>query len=77
MLSEALTRKISDRITIVATGSKTQLGINEDFFVEGIAHRWQVGGSHITTFLCSPTTGDGGYWVLGTSLLGVGTKLAY
>src|SRR3990170_528133 len=77
LLSEAFSRKISDRITIVATGSKTQLGINEDFFVEGIAHRWQVGGPHVTTFLCSPTTGDGGYWVLGTSLLGIGTKMAY
>jgi len=77
LLSEAFSRKISDRITIVATGAQTQLGINEDVFVEGIAHRWHVGGSHVTTFLCSPTTGDGGYWVLGTSLLGIGTKMAY
>lgn len=76
LLSEALDRAVSDRITIVATGSQTELGINEDFFIESIAHRIQP-GLQVTTFECSPASGFGGFWVLGTSKLGSTAKLAY
>lgn len=54
-MTEALTRKISDRITVVATGTQTQLGINGDFFIENIRHQIsQMGGVHVTTFALSP-----------------------
>lgn len=77
-MTEALTREISDRITVVATGATTELGINDDFFIESISHRiTKAGFHHEVTFELSAAEGDGGYWVLGTSVLGSTTKLAY
>ena len=76
-LVEVLTRDISDRVTVVATGDRTKLGINEDFYVEAVAHNIDKNGALTTTFLLSPSTSYAGFWVLGTSLLGESTKLAY
>lgn len=77
-MTEALTRDISDRITVVATGSKTKLGINTDFFIETIQHRIREGGKlHEVVFNLSESAGDSGWWVLGISKLGTETKLAY
>lgn len=77
-MTQALTRKISDRITVKATGGKTKLGIDADFFIETISHRiTEAGLRHEVTFNLSEATGDGGYWVVGSSLLGTETKLAY
>jgi hypothetical protein len=78
LMTEALTRNISDRITVIATGAKTELGINNDFFVEAISHRISSSGRfHEVTFELSDASGDGGYWVLGTSELNINTRLAY
>lgn len=71
---EALTREISDRITIIANGS-ADLGINEDFFVERISHTLQ-GGQHMMSLDCSPASVSA-CWSLGYSKLGQETKLAY
>lgn len=77
-LTQALTRQISDRVTIVSTSAKTQLGINADFFVESISHRITDAGLwHEVVYELSDAGGDAGYWVLGVSLLGLTTKLAY
>lgn len=77
LLAEALGRAIGDRVTIVATGN-ANLGIDADFFIEAIGHRIDQGNMRlITTFDLSPIAGDSGYWVLGTSTLGVDTKLGY
>lgn len=78
LMTQALTRDLSDRITVIATGSKTQLGISNDFFIEAISHRISnAGRNHWVTFELSEASADGGYWVIGTSELGTGTKLAY
>jgi hypothetical protein len=78
LMTEALTRNISDRVTVVATGAKTELGINNEFFIEAISHRISNSGKfHEVTFELSDASGDGGYWVLGTSELGTNTRLAY
>lgn len=78
LMAEALSRNISDRVTVVATGSTTQLGLDGDFFIEAISHRISNAGFvHETTLELSDTSGDGGYWVVGTSELGTSTKLAY
>lgn len=78
LMTQALSRKISDRITVVATGGKTMLGLNADFFIEAISHRISNAGFvHETTFELSSAAGDGGYFVCGTSVLGSTTKLAY
>lgn len=78
MLTQALTRRISDVITVVAQGSQTQMGLNEDFFIERVEHRIDLGGGrHVTEWQLSHAhQGDRSYWVLGTSLLGISTKLA-
>ena len=76
-LLECLTRDVSDRVSVIATGTRTKLGIAEDFFVEAVSHRIDAGGTLVTTYLLSPATSYAGFWVLGTSLLGESTKLAY
>jgi len=78
IMTQAFTREISDRVTIVSTGSGSQLGLNEDFFIEAISHRISAaGGLHETFFELSYADADAGYWILGTSALGSTTKLAY
>jgi hypothetical protein len=75
---QALERNISDRITVVATSSRMELGIDADFFIEAIQHKISIAGQkHDVIFELSDAAGDGGYWVLGVSELGVTTKLAY
>lgn len=77
-MTQALTRNVSDRITIVATGDRTRLGLNGDFFIEAISHIIADGGkSHRVVYELSDASGDAGYWTLGVSALGIETKLAY
>ena len=77
-LSQALSREISDRITIVAAND-AKLGINADFFIESEQHTITRGGTqHIVSWQLSPATG--GYtqfWVLDTGKLGASTIPAY
>jgi hypothetical protein len=76
MLTEAKTRDVSDRVTITSDlGS--DLGINEDFWVERIVHRINRFRQHTFQVDVSTIRGFSGYWVLGTSLLGVGSKLFF
>lgn len=78
LLSQALTRDISDRITVIASSTSpgADLGINTDFFIEAMDHRIDRESQHWVTYELSAASGDGGYFVLGTSLLGQTTKLA-
>jgi len=78
-MTQALTRDISDRVTITADGPQTQLGITaQDFFIESITHRVSNRGTkHEVFFDLSSADGDAGYWVLGLSALGFETRLAY
>lgn len=77
-LTDALSREISDRVTVTATGARTQLGIDIDFYVESISHKIRNGGAihevELTLFDCLT---DGDYWLLGTSALGTETRLSY
>lgn len=77
-LTDALSRDISDRVTVTANSSKTELGINLDFYVESIAHKIRSGGAihevELTLFDCLT---DGDYWLIGTSELGINTRLSY
>ncbi len=75
-LVEALTRNISDRITVVAT-NEAELGINADFFIESVRHTLNS-NSHVTTFALSPATGGySQFWLVGTSKLNISTVPAY
>jgi len=76
-LVEALTREISDRVTIVANNS-ANLGINEDFYIEAEKHMvTNYGKLHRTTFMLSPVSAFGGFWALDVGDLDGNTRLAY
>lgn len=77
-MTQALTRDISERISVVANGtlqSGAQLGIVGDFFIESESHRVDLSG-HWVTYELSDSRTVSGYWKLGLSQLGVDTKLA-
>jgi hypothetical protein len=75
-MMEVLTRDISDRVTVVATGN-SGLGINEAFFVETIKHRVDSHMNHWTTFNLAPVGSFAGFWVVGYSVGGTDMMLAY
>lgn len=78
LLAEMKTRDINDRVTIVANGN-AGLGINEDFFIEAEHHVITPrDGLHIVTYELSQALPAGLLvWVLGSSLLGTGTRLGF
>jgi hypothetical protein len=76
-LYEALTRDISDRVTVVATGD-SGLGLSADFFVEHESHTVEPGPVHRLTWQLSPASGGySQFWVLDKSKLGETTVPAY
>jgi hypothetical protein len=75
-LVEALSRDISDRITLVATND-AGLGINEDFFIEAEKHVINSDRVHWVRWRLSPASGYSNFWILNTSALGTETVLAY
>ena len=77
-IGQALTRDLSDRITVTATGD-AKLGVNADFFVESEKHVVTAGGTqHVTSWQLSPASGGySQFWVLGTSVLGTSTVPAF
>lgn len=77
-MTQALSRDVSDRISLVAQSalaSGAQLGINGDMFIESERHRYDL-SAHWVTYALSDARTVTGYWLLGTSELGVTTKLA-
>jgi hypothetical protein len=73
LLSQILTREISDRITI----TNTKLGLASDYFIDAMEHNISNGGLlHTVTYTLRDATNED-FWVLDFSHLGTGTKLAY
>ena len=60
-LTQALSRKISDRVTIV---EGTRAYLNDAFFIESISHDVSTGMNHQTTFSAEKANATA-YWVLG------------
>tara|TARA_Y100000310_G_scaffold292210_1_gene320795 strand:+ start:471 stop:2276 length:1806 start_codon:yes stop_codon:yes gene_type:complete len=81
VLEEVLTRDISERIRLRLNSTKaegTQMGIDEDFFIERVDHRITDGGKrHLATYELSPAKQFSDFWVIGKSALGTNTRLAY
>jgi hypothetical protein len=77
-VSQALSRDLSDRITVVATND-SKLGISADFFIESEKHQVSAGGQeHRIVWELSPASGGySQFWVLGTSVLGTSTVPAF
>jgi len=83
LMTQALTRALSDRITLVANGTGArgaQIGVDGDYFIESRRDViGETGSRHEVFFDLSPASGDGGYWAVGEtgfSELGETTRLA-
>lgn len=80
LLSEAVTRDLSDRVTVVATELHTMLGIDQDFHIEAIRHHYSVPGLLETSFDLSPAAdglGGASLFQLDVSVVGGAHVLAY
>tara|TARA_R110000824_G_scaffold70157_2_gene180348 strand:- start:1867 stop:3432 length:1566 start_codon:yes stop_codon:yes gene_type:complete len=77
-IGQSLSRDLSDRITVTATGD-AKLGVDEDFFIEGEKHAVTAGGQeHTTVWQLSPASGGySQFWVLGVGVLGTSTVPAF
>ena len=75
-LTDIMSRDISDLVTVTANND-TGLGINEGFFVEAVHHQLDAQLNHRATMTLSQSSGYAGFFVLGSSALGVSTRLAY
>lgn len=77
-LDQAIARDVSERITVVANATNeagAQLGISGDFYIESEEHQVNLSG-HRVRYQLSDASGDGGWWTLGLSQLGISTKLS-
>jgi hypothetical protein len=80
MLAEIMTRRISDRVTVVAGEDRNPLGINGDFFVERIVDHYDVQHNRYEVTLSLSQVGpesSASYWILGTSTLDTDTFLGF
>jgi hypothetical protein len=75
-LTDIMTRDISDLVTVTATNDAA-LGIDESFFVEAVHHQLDAQLNHRATLLLSQSSGYAGFFLIGSSALGVSTRLAY
>ena len=73
ILTQILARKVSDRITL----QNTTLNIDDDFHIEKIEHEITEAGKLHKCWWTLSRASDIEYWILGTSALGTGTRLAY
>ncbi len=73
VLSAILTLKISDRITVQCA----RLGLDDDFFINKMQHKITDFGKHHTVQYNIGRASDEDYWIMDTSELGTGTRLAY
>ena len=73
LLTQILSREISDRITVV----NTTLVLNKAFFIDYMEHDISLSGlEHRVTYRLSDATNED-FWCLDYSALGTGTKLGY
>lgn len=70
---EILARQVSDRIAV----KNTKLGLDGDYYINKAKHRINQGGILHAVQWTLEDADDLEYWILGTSLLGTGTRLAY
>ena len=75
-LTDIMSRDISDLVTVTANND-SGLGINESFFVESVHHQLDAQLNHRATLMLSQASGYAGFFLIGSSALGVSTRLAY
>jgi len=75
-LEDARDREVSDRVT-VKSDAGTDLGIDEDFFIESITHELDRNRRHRVGLELSPTRNVAPFWVWGFAKWGTTTMWAY
>ena len=76
-LTQAILREISDLVTVVATGTRSNLGVIRDMTIESMKHVIDADRTHTVTYYLAAAAGFAGGWVVGSSNLGTNTKLVY
>lgn len=77
MLTQAASRDISDRITVVGTGTRSNMGLNRAFYIEALKHVVEADRTHTVTYMLSEAVQASDGWVLDVSELGTRTRLGY
>ncbi len=73
VLTQILSRELSDRITL----QSTELNIDDDFHIDKIEHEISDGGAIHRCRWTLTRADDYEYWILGISALGINTRLAF
>ena len=68
---------MSDRITVIATGTNTKLGYAAEVFIERVEHKIESDRTHTVTYYVSDAKQLSDGWVLDISALGTNTRLGY
>ena len=76
LMTQALSRKIRDRITVSYEPPPGGTTVTQEMFISGIAHDFSAQVMR-TTFTLESTTGRSPWWTLGTGALGTTTKLGF
>jgi len=74
---EALTRDVSDRVTVEATQSRTQFGLSGDYYVEGVSHRFNRDHSYTVELLLNDAAQWSDAWIWGYAKWGTSTRWFY
>ena len=75
-LTQAILREISDRVTLIATSTRSNLGLIRPMNIEAIRQVIDADRNHTVTYYLSDAIPPDA-WVLDTSELGTTTKLAF
>jgi len=73
LLTQLLSREISDRITV----TNAELGMSKDFFFDWMGHEISMSGKYHQARYRLADASNEDFWCLGYSALGTGTKLGY
>ena len=76
VLKELLKQDVSDKVRVV-TGSSSKLFVNEYCYIESVHIEYKKGGQVGITYELSAGQVSGAFWILGTSELGIDTRLGY
>ena len=74
---QTVMRALSHRITLTANSVATQLGVNQDFYIEGMGLVLPHEGIPQFSMILSPANANPGYFTLDVSTLGGGAPIAY
>lgn len=76
-IDHAIRRDVSDRITLVATGTTNNLGVTGDFFIERVEGKIEADRTYTVKYLVSEAQQFSDMWVMNVSSLGINNRLHF